>query len=272
MNIKNTDKVQKQSVGQQKRSFVSFLLILLFMVLLTGCKVDMLAGLQEEQANEMLSLLLRHGIDVEKVSAGKAGYTLSVESDQMIRALEILQENSLPRESFKSLGDVFSGQSMISSATEEQARMAFALSQELADTYSRIDGVLTARVHVVLGVQDQITNTSIPPSASVFLRHTPESPVVNLVPKVREVAANAVPGLNYDSVTVMLVPVRENVTVPAPVVTSIKLFTSDGLNTDLVLVGVGIAVLILAVGGACYVVLLRIRKKKEQANTASSEE
>ena len=70
---------------------------------------------------------------------------------------------------------------MISSASEEQARMAYAISQELSDTFSRIDGVLTSRVHVVLGGTDQATDARILPSAAVFLRHTPDSPVVNLV-------------------------------------------------------------------------------------------
>lgn len=51
--------------------------------------------------------------------------------------------------------------------------MAYAISQELSDTFSRIDGVLTARVHVVLGGTDQATDTRTLPSAAVFLRHTP---------------------------------------------------------------------------------------------------
>lgn len=92
--------------------------------------------------------------------------------------------------------------------------MSYALSQELADTFSRIDGVLTARVHVVLGVNDPVNNIRIEPSAAVFLRHTPDSPVVNLVPEIRELTASSVASLKYDNVSVMLVPVRESVTVP----------------------------------------------------------
>ena len=105
---------------------------------------------------------------------------------------------------------------MISSTTEEQARLAYALSQELADTFSRIDGVLTARVHVVLGQTDLGTGNVTPPSAAVFLRHTPESQATRLIPYIRELAANAVPGLMQDKVSVMLVPVRETVSVPMP--------------------------------------------------------
>lgn len=189
-------------------------MVLLLALCLAGCKVEAYQGLNESQANEMLSVLLKNGIPASKKSMGKTGFALSVDEDRLIQALDILRENNLPRENYKSLGTVFLGQGMISSPTEEQARMAHALSQELADTFSRIDGVLSSRVHVVLSSTDQATDTRTPPSAAVFLRHTPESAAVNMVPKIRELTASAVPGLSYDKVTVMLVPIRENITVP----------------------------------------------------------
>lgn len=181
---------------------------------LAACKVEVFQGLNETQANEMLSILLKNGIEVDKKSVGKTGFTLFVDETKLVQALDILHENNLPRENYKSLGSVFTGQSMISSPTEEQARMAHALSQELADTFSRIDGVLSSRVHVVLPANDQATEVRTPPSAAVFLRHTPESVAVNMVPKIRELTASAVPGLSYDKVTVMLVPMRETLSVP----------------------------------------------------------
>ena len=136
-------------------------LLLSLLLLLSGCKVEMYSGLSEDQANQMLSTLLRRGIEAEKQAAGKNGYTLLVDDDQLVRALQVLKENSLPREAFKNLGEVFAGDGMISSTSEVQARMSYALSQELADTLSRIDGVLTARVHVVLGVNDKVNNITI---------------------------------------------------------------------------------------------------------------
>ena len=44
------------------------------------------------------------GIEAEKQAAGKNGYTLLVDDDQLVRALQVLKENSLPREAFKNLG------------------------------------------------------------------------------------------------------------------------------------------------------------------------
>ena len=178
--------------------WLPFLLVLSLCAALLGCQVEVYRGLTEAQVNTMLSTLLKRGIRAEKTAAGKAGFTLSVDEDQLVQSLEILKENNLPRADYENLGKVFSGQGMISSASEEQARMAYAISQELSDTFSRIDGVLTARVHVVLGGTDQATDTRTLPSAAVFLRHTPDSPVVNLVAKIRELTSKAVPDLDYE--------------------------------------------------------------------------
>ena len=130
--------------------------LLPLMLLLAACQTQIYTGLDEEQANAMLIVLLKRGITAEKVPMGKTGYAISVEDKQIVHALQILKEHSLPRDSFASLGSVFAGGGMISSASEEQARLTWALSQELANTFSRIDGVLTARVHVVLGINDTL--------------------------------------------------------------------------------------------------------------------
>ena len=221
------------------------LVCMLTVLLLAGCKAEIYQGLSENQANTMLSVLLRHGISAEKVTA-KNSFSIAVEEKQIVQALEILRQNSLPREDFQNLGQVFSAQGMISSTTEEQARLAYALSQELADTFSRIDGVLTARVHVVLGQTDLGTGNVTPPSAAVFLRHTPESQVTRLIPYIRELAANAVPGLMQDKVSVMLVPVRETVSVPMPDKSAAasdknRLYLMLGLAGLLVLACIGLA-------------------------------
>lgn len=196
----------------KKFAIISTLLFALFLV---GCKETLYSGISEKDANEMLSALLRRGVAAEKVSDGKGVYHVSVEHEDMVRALDIIKENSLPREAFKSLGTVFSGDSMISSQLEEQARFAFALSQELSDTFSKIDGVLDSRVHVTLVSHEQSSGITTPPSAAVFIRHTPNSPVVDMVGAIKETAAKAVPGLTRERVNVMLEDYREKILPPA---------------------------------------------------------
>ncbi|MDR0674488.1 MAG: type III secretion inner membrane ring lipoprotein SctJ [Zoogloeaceae bacterium] len=166
------------------------------------------------EANRVLATLLENGIDAKKVSRGKNGFSITVDESELARALRILERHSLPRENFKNLGEVFSGQGMIASPTEEQARLAFAIEQELAGTFARIDGVLTARAHVALERHDAATGTRTPSSAAVFLRHVPDSPAVDLQGKIKELCVQAVPGLVYEKVSVMLVPVRAEVLLP----------------------------------------------------------
>ena len=237
-------------------------LLLCLSLALAGCKAEIYQGLSEGQANSMLSLLLKYGISAEK-QATKTGFTLSVDDKRIVQALEILRENSLPREEFQSLGKVFSAQGMISSATEEQARLAYALSQELSDTFSRIDGVLTARVHVVLGNTDLASGKATPPSVAVFLRHNPDSQATRLVSSIRELAANAVPGLRQDGVSVMLVPVRDTISVPMPAGTA-----EQGADMRIVYgLGAGAAALLL-LSGALGVLLFRQRRKAADQSEA----
>ena len=84
-------------------------LLLPAVLLLAGCKAEVYQGIQEAEANAMLSVLLRNGINAEK-SAAKNGYSISIEEKHIVQALEILKQNSLPRDDFKSMGQVFSAQ------------------------------------------------------------------------------------------------------------------------------------------------------------------
>ena len=245
-----------------------FLLVasLASVVVLAGCKSEVYQGLSEQQANAMMTILMKNGITPEKTSS-KAGFSLAVENSQIVQALELMRENNYPRSDYQSLGEVFAAKGMISSATEEQARLAFALSQELSDTFSRIDGVLTARVHVVLGTRDLATGNATPPSAAVFLRHTTTSQAKHLTDRIRELTANAVPDLKQANVSVMLVPVRETSTVPM-LQEEKSLVLPD--RAKLILIGAG-ALTLLALLGLIVSTILYFKAKKTAAKEETSE-
>lgn len=225
-------------------------------LLLSACQQELYGSLAENEANAILETLLENGIDAEKKSRGKSGFSIEAPKDDVVRALKILGNHSLPREKFKSMGDVFSGQGMIASPTEEQARLAFALSQELAATFAKIDGVLTARAHVVLGYHDSASGTSTPASVAVFLRHVPNSPVADLQGKIKETCVQSVPGLVYEKVSVMLVPVRTEVVLPEA--------RKDDAGKELLYGGWGLAA--LASGIAVYA----MRRRKPRAGAQDS--
>ena len=105
------------------------------------------------------------------------------------------------------MGQVFKKDGLVSSPMQERAQMIFALSQELSRTVSEIDGVLSARVHLVLPENDPLRQQLVPSSASVFIRHRSNCRSAALVPQVKMLVANGIAGVSYDKVSVVLVPV-----------------------------------------------------------------
>jgi len=179
-------------------------------MLLAGCgsKVDLLSGLSESDANETLAVLLDAGISTEKI-VKKDGIAVRVPESQVAQALTLLTSKGLPRRHHDRMGDIFKKENLISTPLEERARYLYALSQELEHTFSQIDGVLSARVHIVLPERLTPGDPLLPSSAAIFIRHVPQIDLAALEPRIRRMVANSIPGLNAgktDQITVVFVP------------------------------------------------------------------
>jgi len=183
-------------------------LVLLAALLLSACEAELYNNLDQRQANEMVATLQQRGIPAQRVAVKGGQYTVVVDKDRFAESITILKDAGLPRQEFQTMGQVFKKDGLVSSPTQERAQMIFALSQELSGTVSEIDGVLSARVHLVLPENDPLRQQLVPSSASVFIRHRSNAPVGNLVPQVKMLVANGVAGLSYDKVSVVLVPVE----------------------------------------------------------------
>ena len=121
-------------------------------------------------------------------------------------AVDVLRAQGLPHEHFDTIADVFKGNGLVVSPTEERARMIYALGEELSRTLSDIDGVLTARVHIVMPDNDPLSRDTAPSAASVFLATRLGADTTGLIPQVKMLVANAVAGLTYDKVSVVMRP------------------------------------------------------------------
>ena len=177
-------------------------------LLLAGCQTELFNALPQEEANDMVAILLQGGLGASKTRAKDGTDSVLVEKDQFAQAVDLLRAHGYPRHKFSSMGDVFQPSGLVASPMQEQARFLWALGQELSATVSEIDGVLTARVQVVLPDNDLLKRDPTPSSASVFIRYDDQSTVSALVPQIKSLVANSVEGLSYDKVSVVLVPVR----------------------------------------------------------------
>jgi type III secretion protein J len=168
--------------------------------------VELMAAMPEGEANEVIAALLDAGIAASKVPGKEGMVGVRVEQDQMARAVETLHALGLPREQFAGMGDVFKKEGLISSPVEERARYLYALSQELSNTLSHLDGVLVSRVHLVLPERGSGGDPNLPSSAAVFLKYQSDAHVAELQPQVRRLVVNSIPGLSIDKVSVIMVP------------------------------------------------------------------
>ncbi|MDR2892007.1 MAG: type III secretion inner membrane ring lipoprotein SctJ [Deltaproteobacteria bacterium] len=200
-----------------KKPRLALAVLLAACLCLAACRTEVYQNLSEDTANELLSALLQRGITAEKVSMGKDGFAVTVEEEDQLRSLEILRDLGLPRPAYEGLGVVFRKEGMMSSPLEERARLSYALSQELAASCSRLDGVVSANVHVVLQEKDVLTGAITPASAAVVIRHTPDAPVDHYIPQIRSVVVQAVPDVTAERVSVQTFPVMGDVTRPVAV-------------------------------------------------------
>ncbi|MDR2892618.1 MAG: type III secretion inner membrane ring lipoprotein SctJ [Deltaproteobacteria bacterium] len=214
-----------------KARTLRLLALLLLACLCSACQVTLYSDLTEQEANEMIAVLSNNGVAAQKVTGADKGlWNLSVEEHLLPRCVEILSANGLPRSQYQSMGGVFKKEGMVSSPTEEKARLVFAISQELAGTIAAIDGVLNARVHLVLPELDSFGNKISPSTASVFIKHRADVDLASQVSPIKRLVENSVRDLKYESISVFLFPSAAGPLMPLPPETSVLFFSVDSEN------------------------------------------
>jgi type III secretion protein J len=179
-------------------------------LLLSACQEDLYTGLTQRSANDMMAVLAENDIKVTRATGDTAGtFKIRVASDDMARAVRVLRSAGYPKDSYRSIAEMFPGDGIIVTPYEQRARMSYAVSQELSRTISDIDGVVSARVHVMLPEGDtRNSGRNLPPSASVVVQHREAVDAADLAQRVRLIVANAVTNLPARNVAVSLFPAK----------------------------------------------------------------
>ena len=191
-------------------------ILVMALLALAACRTELHRDLSEMEANEIVAALRLSGVPAERQVQKDGRVTVRVEDADFANAVEILKAEGYPRQRYASLGEVFEGKGFVSSQTEERARFIFAMSEEISRTISEIDGILSARTHVVLPTADPLARATPPSSASVVIRHVADVEAARLLPQIKMMVANSLEGLDYGNVSVVFIPVAPRVATARP--------------------------------------------------------
>ena len=174
-------------------------------LVLTACdnsQTTLHSNLPEQQANLVMAALLDSGIPCHKAPGDEGTWNVTVSEARFAQAVNLLERRGLPRRDYQGLGEVFKKTGMISSPSEERIRFMDALAQDLSRTIAGIDGVVDARVHVVLPENDPFARNALPSSAAVAVRSRWDADISEYVPAIKGLVKNAIEGLTADKIMV----------------------------------------------------------------------
>lgn len=182
------------------------LLLIFASVLLAGCEKEttLHSALEERQANLVMATLLDEGIYCRKEAGEENTWNIMIGESNFAKAANILERKGLPRREFKGVSETFKKTGIVSSPSEERIRFMDALAQDLSRTITAIDGVVDARVHVVLPDNDPFAKKALPSSAAVAIRGRWDADLSDIVPSVKSLVKNAIEGLQYEKISVTI--------------------------------------------------------------------
>ena len=210
-------RVDSRGGGQPEWIGRRAVLLAALLLQVTACSANILHGVDERAANEATASLERAGIGAEKVpdegAAAGAGatYTIRVASGDGTRAVDLLRALGLPRDRRRGFSETYSQPSLIPTPSEERARYLDATAGEIERTLESIDGVVSARVHLVLEESDPLAvdaKQKTPARAAVLIKARRGSvPIGDL--DVQKLVAGSVAGLEPASVGVVMTPAAD---------------------------------------------------------------
>ena len=231
-------------------------------VLLLGCSARVQHGLDERQANEIQTVLTERGFRATKaVEDGRPPtWAMEVDPADAADAVRVLAELGLPRARPAGVRELLRP-GLVPDPVEQHALLLEAQAGELARTLEAVDGVVSARVHLVRPQPARAGAATPPTKAAVYLRARPSAAahLHSRRDELRGLVAGAVEGLEPSGVTLVVsevvttVPDRR----PAP--------ARSGWAPALV----GASLLALGGLGAWGFLLLRRRARRRRSTPAA---
>jgi type III secretion protein J len=181
-------------------------LLMLLCLALSGCRQpNLLEGLDQQQANEVLSVLQRNNIAAVKVDAGKTGYAVKINQVDFSAAVDLLNLYSLPSRPRLQVAEMFPADSLVASPRAEKARLYSALEQRIEQSLGVLEGVVSARVHVSYDLEAGEGGRKTPPVhlSAVAIHELDVDPQL-LITDIKRFLKNSFAAVEYENISVVL--------------------------------------------------------------------
>ncbi|MBD1599515.1 EscJ/YscJ/HrcJ family type III secretion inner membrane ring protein [Pseudomonas typographi] len=184
----------------------TFALLVVALLALAGCRQpELLQGLDQMQANEVVSVLQRNNIAANKRENGKLGYSVQVGQADFAAAVDLINAYALPSRPRTEVADLFPSDALVASPRAEKARLFSALEQRLEQSLNTLDSITAARVHVSYDLDTGEGGRKAAPmhlsALAVYERDVDPQALVN---DIKRFLRNSFAGVEYDNISVVL--------------------------------------------------------------------
>ncbi|PXX54002.1 type III secretion protein J [Pseudomonas sp. LAMO17WK12:I10] len=171
-----------------------------------GCRQpSLLVGLDQRQANEVVSLLQRNNIAASKVDEGKVGHSVRIDQNDFSAAVDLLELYALPSRSRIEIAEMFPADSLVASPRAEKARLYSALEQRLEQSLATLGGIVTARVHVSYDLESGESGRKVLPiTLSALVVHERDIEPNLLIADIKRFLKNTFSAMEYENISVVL--------------------------------------------------------------------
>lgn len=182
-------------------------LCIIALALLAGCNQELLADLDQQQANEVVAVLQKHHINVEKQRAEKGKFKVAVSDNDFPAAVDVLRTYSLPSRPPVEISQIFPSDTLVSTPLAERARLISGVEQRLEQSLRGIEGVISAKVHATYSTADN-HKAAAPPKVAVVINHTGALSDGVFPEQIRRMMANSFENVAPENISVGLFAVQ----------------------------------------------------------------
>lgn len=190
------------------------LLPIFLLIALIGCsqQVPLLSGLDQKDANQIMVLLHKNGIQTKRTVVEKQQemtWSISVSGRDEDHARELLVANHLPREKELGLKGVCKEAGLIPTPKTEKCRELLALKGEIINSLESIPGVVNADVVLNIPEKEDFPSEDTPPprptaSVTVEVSKFGDGEARLTDAKIQRFVANSVSGMDERDVSVII--------------------------------------------------------------------